>query len=50
MTQGEMGRMTEWRNRFCPEESPPPVTVVETEHYGDGTSIAGSAASQSYLS
>ena len=45
MTQDEMGRMTEWRNRFCMDESPTPVTFVEREHYGGGTIVAGSTAS-----
>ena len=50
MTKGEMGIMTDWINHFCAEESPPLVTVVETGHYGVGTSVAGSAASQSRCS
>ena len=44
MTQGEIGRMTKWNNHFCTEDLPPPVTVVNTEQYGGGTSVAGSAS------
>ena len=50
MTQGEMGRVTELRNRLCAKDPPPPVTVVDMEHYEGGASVAGSASSQSLQS
>ena len=40
--------MTECKNRFCAEESPPPVNAAETDSYGGGSSIAGSTSSQSH--
>ena len=46
-TQSETGRMTEWKNRFCLEDAPPPVTTVKTDHYGGGDIVAGSVSSQS---
>ena len=42
-----MGQMTEWKNRFCLEDTTTPVTVVEKYCYGGGASVDGSASSQS---
>ena len=46
MLQGEMGRMTAWRDQFCAEDSDLPVNVVNTDHYGGGSRLVGSVSLQ----
>ena len=49
MFQGEMGRMTAWRDQLCAEDADPPVNVVNTDHFGGGSSLVGSVSLQSHF-